>query len=110
MIPVIALFATCIILPVVLVLDYCFPSRTQESIADWADSHGYRIRHLKPYPRPWNLRFGLCSQAQHFFLVEVVCPAGRASRYVLKAGGYLWGRRVKKLAAYRTDEALRVHG
>ena len=108
MIPAIALFATCIILPVVIVLDTRFPSRLAESIEEWADANGYRIRELQPFPRPFGFQFGVYSLAQRLFVVEVVCSSGRPSRFILKAGGYFWGDRVKKLAVYEAGDAART--
>lgn len=98
-----AFFIIILVLLAKLILELRSPCRNSEAIAAWADDGQYRIRRIGPYPRPLGLRFGPTSQAQQFYLVEVVCPAGCSARYVLKTGGYFLGRHVKRLKAYLAD-------
>ncbi len=108
MISTVALATTCVILLVALAWDCLVPSRTAEAVAEWAEDGGYSIVELQRCPRPTDFRFGLCSMAQQLYIVDVVCNSGRPSRFVLKAGGYFWGNRVKKLTAYRANDALQA--
>ncbi len=101
-----AFFIILLVLLAKLLLELGSPCRNSEAIAAWAHDGRYQIRRIRPYPRPLNLRFGLSSQAQQFYLVEVVCPAGRPARYILKTGGYVLGRHVRKLRAFQADEAI----
>lgn len=105
MITVAAFFSVALVLVLHLTIDAAIPSRIGDSVDEWARAGGYRILQIHPYPKPWGLQFGPSSQAQRFFLVEVLCPDGRQARFILKAGGYFWGGYVKRVKAFSADSA-----